>query len=282
MPPCHHWSWSSTYEASDHLITRNTSSLSPAHEERRHVELGGQVGILARPDLPAVEGHEQDALGGADMEDHPAIVPSGRQPERAPVTRRVRLRQVRGAVRPGHLDVGVVRQVAVPCRVQSPGTSISRQPSRAGSASGVGNNWKSHRPSSGKRSGCEIRASGVGRRRSSWGRARAGSSVDRGTSRDPSAGRRRCRLEDASGEAPSAVVGADLEDPRRQTGPRRVSGKDRAPKVADGVVMDEIDGAAPEPAAGQAGSDHARDRPGAPTSASIAGVLISKSSRIDA
>ena len=77
MPPCHHWSWSSMNEASDHLTTVRRSVWSPAMEPIRQVELRGEVGVLRDPDLRAVELDDQHALGGAHMEDHapPAHAP---------------------------------------------------------------------------------------------------------------------------------------------------------------------------------------------------------------
>ena len=40
------------------------------------VELGGEVGVLAQPDLEAVDRHDDEALGRADREHDPAIRPS--------------------------------------------------------------------------------------------------------------------------------------------------------------------------------------------------------------
>ena len=55
IPPCHHWSWSSTNEASDHFTTRRRSVFSPSAHERRHVELGGQVRVLRQAGERAVD-----------------------------------------------------------------------------------------------------------------------------------------------------------------------------------------------------------------------------------
>ena len=71
MPPCHHWSWSSMYVASDHLTTVRRSVLAPGPDDVRDVELGGEVGVLADPDLAPLTRDDQHALGGTDVEHDP-------------------------------------------------------------------------------------------------------------------------------------------------------------------------------------------------------------------
>ena len=112
IPPCHHWSWSSTYVASDHLTTRSVSVLAPGRSAAGQVELGREVRILPDPDLLAVEADDQDALGGPDVEHDPPIGPVGRHLEFALVDAgRVRLGDLGRKALERHLDVGVVRQV---------------------------------------------------------------------------------------------------------------------------------------------------------------------------
>ena len=57
-------------------------ALTQAGIRLRHVELGGQVRVLADPDLAVVDAGDQHALGRADVEDHPAVGPH-RTAERA-------------------------------------------------------------------------------------------------------------------------------------------------------------------------------------------------------
>ncbi len=79
------------------------------------VELRRQVRILADPDRLAVERDDEDALGGADVEDDPPSRPVGGELELALVDAgRVQLRDRRRAARERHLDVRVVRDVPGP------------------------------------------------------------------------------------------------------------------------------------------------------------------------
>ena len=112
MPPCHHWSWSSMNDASDHLTTRQGQLVVASAEERRELELRREVGVLADAHgLPVALDHE-DALGGTHMEHDPPALPVAGHPERATVDARgVRVRDMRGPVREGHPDVGVVGHV---------------------------------------------------------------------------------------------------------------------------------------------------------------------------
>ena len=55
IPPCHHWSWSSMNDASDHFTTVSRRVFQPGRERRRDVELRGEVRVLADADLDAVE-----------------------------------------------------------------------------------------------------------------------------------------------------------------------------------------------------------------------------------
>ena len=112
MPPCHHWSWSSTYVASDHFTTLSRIVFGPAATNGRDVELGRQVRVLADPDLRAVDRDDQDALGRPDVEDDPPAGPARRDLELALVDAgRVLVGDRRRQARERHLDVRVVRQV---------------------------------------------------------------------------------------------------------------------------------------------------------------------------
>ena len=65
IPPCHHWSWSSTYVASDHLTTRRRQRVRARPEAVGQVELGGEVRVLADADLVAVEARRCSTLSAA-------------------------------------------------------------------------------------------------------------------------------------------------------------------------------------------------------------------------
>ena len=112
MPPCHHWSWSSTKLASDHLMTVSRRVFVPGTTVPGDVELRGEMGVLADAHVRAVEGHDEDALRGADMEHDALALPALGQLEGALVdARRVHVRDMWWQVRVGHLDVGVLRLV---------------------------------------------------------------------------------------------------------------------------------------------------------------------------
>ena len=129
MPPCHHWSWSSTNEASDHFTTVSRSVVGAGPQERRHVELGGEVRVLADPDVVTVELDEQHALGGAHVEHDAAPGPRRRDLERPLVDAgRVLVRRCRRAMGERHLDVRVdAGGPRCPASSRQPGTAMSRQ-----------------------------------------------------------------------------------------------------------------------------------------------------------
>jgi hypothetical protein len=86
--------------------------VGPAPEEIGHVELGGEVRVLAQPDVPVVEPHEQDALRRADVQDDATLEPRRGHMDRALVDAgRLDLGERRRQTRERHLDVGVVRPV---------------------------------------------------------------------------------------------------------------------------------------------------------------------------
>ena len=76
IPPCHHWSWSSMNVASDHLTTRRRSVLAPGRPDRVRSNSAARWESLLIADLDAVERHDQDALGGADVEHDPPARPT--------------------------------------------------------------------------------------------------------------------------------------------------------------------------------------------------------------
>ena len=79
----------------------------------REIELRGEVGILADPDIATVDGDDEDALGGPDVENDTPIRPGRWDLEVAAVVAgRVMGRDVRRQFRVRHPDVGVMRQVA--------------------------------------------------------------------------------------------------------------------------------------------------------------------------
>ena len=84
IPPCHHWSWSSMYVASDHLTTVSRSVV-----RRRPARWSVMSNSAARceslliPTSTPLSAHEQDALGGPDVEHDPAARPVGRDLERS-------------------------------------------------------------------------------------------------------------------------------------------------------------------------------------------------------
>ncbi len=55
MPPCHHWSWSSTYVASDHFTTVRRRSLAPARTTSVTSNSAARCESLLIPTLDAVE-----------------------------------------------------------------------------------------------------------------------------------------------------------------------------------------------------------------------------------
>ncbi len=102
------------------VLVLDVGRVGPLHDAQRQavgarpghlgqVELGGEMGVLAEPDLDAVQGDDQDALGRADVEDDPPAGPCRGDLE-VPLVDAGRI--VRGDLRrvPGkrHLDVRVV------------------------------------------------------------------------------------------------------------------------------------------------------------------------------
>ena len=105
------------------VLVLDEARVGPLHDSERQdvvawldgigdVELGSQVGVLADPDLLAIDGHDEDAFGGADIEDDSPAGPSFREVER-PLedTRRIVRGGMRRTLREGHLHVRVLRQV---------------------------------------------------------------------------------------------------------------------------------------------------------------------------
>ena len=80
MPPCHHWSWSSMNEASDHFTTVSRSSFAPGPQQVGDLELGREMRVLADPDVLPVDLDQQHALGRPDVEHHPLARPARRGP----------------------------------------------------------------------------------------------------------------------------------------------------------------------------------------------------------
>jgi len=84
----------------------------PLDEERSHVELGRQTGVLAHPDGPPVDVDVEDALRTSHVKHYPPSLPGARQLEAQAVeTGRVLFGNRGRTVREGHLDVGVVGAV---------------------------------------------------------------------------------------------------------------------------------------------------------------------------
>ena len=121
-------------------------------DEIGHVELGGEVGVLADADVRSFRRGDQDALRRADVEDHPALPPAGRQLEGPLVDPgRLALREVRRQTGERHLDVGVVRFVGEALHGPRAG---DRDLAPAGGRVRIGwsSSWNRHVPSSSSRS----------------------------------------------------------------------------------------------------------------------------------
>ena len=212
IPPCHHWSWSSTKVASDHFTTRSVSVCDPgasrsvrSNSEARCESLPmptstpSRVTISTLSAAPTCSTIRRPAQAARDL-DGP-LVDAGR----------VQLRDLVGRLaRERHLDVGVVRQVervlprpaAGDLDVAPAVGGRSRRPAGAGAGSA-----RCRRGRGGR--GAARCASARGRRPSPSGRSRA---VPRS---GLSHGRRRADARPARQDQPSADRGGDRQDRRR-------------------------------------------------------------------
>ena len=138
------------------LHDRQPQVVRAGPQERRHVELGREVRVLADPDVLAVELDEQHALGGAHVEHDTAPGPRRRDLERPLVDAgRVLVRRCRRAMGERHLDVRVDRVVpACPASSSSRAPRCRATPPPSTLSSGRWSSWKRHVPSSGTRSSC--------------------------------------------------------------------------------------------------------------------------------
>ena len=88
------------------------------------------MGILAEPDVDAVQADDQDALRGTDVQDDPPPGPAGGQLELAFVDARwVVCGDVRGEAGKWHLDIRVLRQI---------GEALHRPATRDGDLAPIG------------------------------------------------------------------------------------------------------------------------------------------------